>query len=809
MGADLSARIKHMLKSLKSAQESRVPISITKALLVTESFRRTEGEPTVIRCAKALEHVLKHIPVFIEPTDLIAGNYSSVPGAVELSCLWAGWEDSELDALNRNGFAVNDEDRTGILAMNEFWRARSLTARMAQLYDEGRLWPYAQLGVVLPAFRSKEEGWGPGGMIGVGWGIHHEISQIIGVFQFDKVLRVGLRGLITEAESELRETRLFTAEAVEKVDLLKAVIIALRAIVGYAHRLAICADQGAASEQNSARRGELQGMAAALRQVPVNPARTFREALQSLWVMILMVLPSGVLSFGRLDQLLYPFYQRDRESGLLAESEALELLQWLRIKDSRVIITAGQTHRSKYGGLAKWHNCVVGGQSPDGADATNDLTYLILRAALECPAPHPTLTLRVHDGTPERLLDAALEVIASGLGMPAFLADNSCIDFLTGEGVPLEEARDYAVAGCLGINLPGKSRTVAWPMFTAPLVFEFALYGGVDPRSGKQVGPLTPDLVSCSTYEQFRDAVYAQLGHFAELQAEFNNVTMRAYAERFPQTVESAISDGLLQSGKNILSGPLPFENGSALNPIGLINVADSLTAVRKLVFDDRCVSAADLVAALRNNWGGKEGERIRKLALSAPKYGNDDDYADEAAVGLFDFWAWKAAQLSTVYGGKFKAASITIGTAVWPGGTQTGATPDGRLAGEILADESLSPMRGRDHRGVNAVLRSALKIRQSKWQALSLDLRFDPDVLRRRERRHEFIALVRDYFARGGKHIQFNAVKNEVLAAARSEPGRHQDLIVRIGGCSAFFVQLPEPVQAALMERTEFQCVG
>lgn len=794
-----------LFDQLETVRQGRFPVAIAKARLMTRAFRESEGQAQVLRVAHAFATVLREIPLFIGPDDLLAGNLASKPGGLELSPLWATWSEAELDALVASGFAVEPADRAEIAELNDYWASRSLTSRMTSLYDEERLWPYAQLGVVLPPFRSKGEGWGPGGMLGCGWGIHHEISQIIGVFDYERVLREGLTSLIAEAEERLADTRLDSAGAIARAELLRAIIVSLRAIGEFAERLAQVAETEAASNADPDRRDELQAMASACRQVPIGPATTFREALQSLWIMYLMILPAGVLSFGRLDQLLFPYFEADRSSGKLTDAEALEYLQWLRIKDSQIVITSGQTHRKKYGGLAKWHNCVIGGLKPDGSDATNALTYLILEAARTCPAPHPTLTMRVHDDTPDALMDKALQLIGTGIGLPALLSDRNCIEFLEREGVPLETARGYAVAGCLGINIIGGSRMVASPMFVTPLVLKFALYGGIDPRSGQRVGPTTPPLDQCASYEAFKAAFEQQLEHFLRLQSEFNNVTIHSYGERFPQPVESALTTGGIGADKNILGRTMPFENGSALNPIGLINVADSLAAIKKLVFDDRTVSGADLLRHLQDDWAGEDGERALALAQAAPKFGNDDPYADPIAVDLFDFTIRTITSFTTSYGGYCKGSAVTIGTCVLPGGVQAGATPDGRRAGDSLADESVSPMRGRDRNGIAATFRSAAKVDQAAWQSLAMDVRLHPDLFATADSRAAVAGLIRQYFAGGGKHLQFNVVDNATLRQAQANPADYRDLIVRIGGCSAYFTQLDPQIQDELINRTEF----
>jgi len=756
--APMTSRIARMFDGLDVVRDGRFRVSIAKSRIMTASFAATEGQPQVLRVARAFAAVLAEIPVFIAQDDLLAGNLAAIPGGVELSSLLATWGEDELAALCAAGFAVDPADRPEIARINDYWQTRSLTSRMTARYDDQRLWPYAQLGVVLPAFRSKEEGWGPGGMIGCGWGIHHEISQIIAVFDYERVLREGLSALLAEAREKLAATRLMSADDVARVELLQAMVISLEAIVGFAGRLADAADAAAASESDPARAAELGD-----------------------------------------------FYARDLAAGRIDEAAALELLQWLRIKDSHIVITSGQTHRKKYGGLAKWHNCTIGGQTPDGRDATNAVSHLLLKAARTCPTPHPTLTMRVHDGTPDDLLDEALELIGTGIGLPALLGDNSVIAFLDREGVSPADARNYAVAGCLGVNVIGQSRMVASPMFVAPMVLKFALHGGRDPATGKQVGPETPTLGECADFAEFEAAFRTQLAHFLELQAGFNNVTIQSFGERCPQPVQSALMNGGIGAAKNILGRTLPFENGTAVNPIGLVNVADSLVAIRRRVFEERAIAPDALLAHLQSDWAGAEGQAARALMLSAPKYGNNDPEADAAAAALYRFCAETITALTTTYGGFQKAGSITIGTCIMPGGRASGATPDGRQAEEGLADESLTPMRRRDTQGLPALINSALAIDQVAWQALSLDLRLAPALFADAASRGRVAAVVRDYFKRGGKHIQFNVVSSDVLLDAQARPQAHSDLIVRIGGCSAYFTQLDRHTQDEIINRTEY----
>lgn len=804
----MKPRIAKLTNDLQAVRAGKIPVSTAKGRLITESFKETEGLPQIIRNARAIAHVLDRIPIFIEDDDLLAGNLASKPGGVELTCLWGTWSDADLDSLAQDGFAISTEERFQIADMNAYWQRRTLTGRMVQLYDDERLWPYAQLGVVLPAFRSKEEGWGPGGMIGCGYGVRHEISQILGIFDFEKVLNEGTGTVLREARRELLSTRITSADAIKKVDYLKAVILAHEALIRFANRFAGLAGEMAAREANPARRAELERIGATCQWVPEHPARTFYEAMQSFWLTLLVLLPSGVLSLGRFDQFMYPFYRRDKEVGQITDEQVLELLEWLRFKDSQIIITAGSTHRNKYGGHAKWHNMTIGGQTADGRDATNELTFLVLQAAQDCPTPHHTITLRVHDGMPRELLNRALALVRTGIGMPAFISDASCIDYLLAQGLPLSDARNYAIAGCLAVNVPAKSRTIAHPMFVVPKVFEYALYNGVDPHTGKQAGPQTGEFESFESFDDWMRALKVQLAHFIELQAEFNNITIRAYGELYPQPIESSLMVDGIAAGQDVLERTLPFENGSVLNPIGMINVADSLAAIKKLVFDEKKVSAQELKAALAANWQGERNQEIWRMCLAAPKYGNDDDYVDDIARDLYRFWADKTVTLGTSLGGKQKPASITIGTCQIPGGASTGATPDGRYAGESLADESMAAMRGRDVCGPWALIKSAVKVDQVPYQSTSLDLKFHPAVLEGDAGLDQVSELILGYFRTGGKHIQFNVASNAMLLDAQVHPEQYQDVIVRIGGCSAYFVELTKTVQDEIIRRTENRAV-
>ncbi|CAG0945078.1 partial formate C-acetyltransferase, partial [Anaerolineae bacterium] len=678
-------------KLRRALQVQKYPLCIEKARLVIESYRATEGDPQILRRAKATAHYLDHKTIFIEDGELIVGNVASKPMGMEAGSLGPTWSQEDLDDLKQTTFEISDEDEARLRALDEYWvgKGRTLEERMGQFYDDERLWPFIQSGILLPPWKKKTQGRGHGAA-GVGWGLG--LGQSLIVVDYAKVLNKGLDKTIADAQSELKNLRYTSADAIKKADFLHAVIITHTAIVRLANRFADLATEMATKETDATREQELQQIAETCRWVPANPARNFREAMQSFWF-IWMMIAQGTAPGGRFDQFMYPFYKKDKAAGRITEEQALEWLICLRIKVMQFnFVGGGKAQREKWSGLARWHNWVIGGVTPDGADATNDLSYLILEAAYRCRTPHHTITLRVHEGTPEPLLMKALEVIKTGMGMPALVSDDSYIGYLTSQGVSLCEARDYALAGCLDVNLPGKSRINAFGMFIAPLVFEISLNNGVEPRTGTQLGPRTGDIASFETFDDLVRAYKEQMKYFMGLAAEEHNILLRAQAELFPDAVHSALMVDAIREGKDALDRVMPFENGSCMNVVGMINVADSLAAMKKLIFEEKKITAAQLKAALDANWEGYAD--FHKMCLSAPKYGNGDPYVDSIAADLYKFWADTSVTFPTIFGGTMKPAGISI-TSYGPGGALTGATPDGRYAGENLADGTMSAAQG------------------------------------------------------------------------------------------------------------------
>ncbi len=794
----MSDRIKKLRKSI---EVDRYPLGTEKSRLLTESFKTTEGEPWILRRAKALAHVLDHITIFIEDDELIVGNAASKPMGLEFDFYAGLWSQEEIDGLKEAGYDIGPEEEAEILRMNAYWKDYNPLSHMGRLFDD-RLWQFMQSGMILPPWKNREEG--PGGGYaesGMGLGPGFYLMTV----DFERVLNRGLNDILEEAQEELNKLQPAKADNTDKIHFLQSVLVAQRAVTRFAQRFAVLADQLAAGATDPNRKRELEKIARICRQVPANPAGTFHEALQSLWFIFLMITPSPTASIGRFDQYMYPFYRKDIEERAIEDSDVLELLQCLRIKDMQINRTSGKLARQKNAGMAKWHNMTIGGVTPEGEDATNALSYLILDALKLCPVPHHTVTVRVHDGTPEDLMLKALEVVKTGIGMPAFVGDKSYVGYLVGEGVALKDARDYAMAGCIDAAITGKSRIASYGMFIVPKVFEVTMNNGIEPQTGRQLGLTTGDFDGFASFDDFLKAFKTQLRYFLSLHAEKNNIELQVSRELFPDPLRSALMHDGIKAGKALLDRTFPFENGAVMNPVGMINVVDSLAAVKKLVFEEKRFSQKELKEALRANWEGGRYQKMRKTFLAAPKYGNNEDDVDAIAVDLFRFWADTTVQFETCLGGTHKPTGVSV-SAQWPGGMLTGATPDGRYAGECLADGTVSAMRGMDLHGPTAALNSAMKIDQIAYQAALLNMKFHPSSLKTTEDLRKLCFLIRTYFSRNGKHIQFNVVDKKTLRAAQKRPEKHKDLLVRIAGYSAYFIQLGEPMQEEIIKRTEHE---
>lgn len=793
-------RVRRMKESLRV---NKYPLCVEQFRLANESLEQTAGEPMLLRRAKLHAHVLDNITIFIEEDDLLCGSGASKPFGLEIQYEYGVWTKDEVESLKSEIYTITPEDEEELYRLNERFASNSLNSNLIgemgkSLGMDDRLWPFMRSGLVLPPWKDRKGGSG-GGFAMSGYGLGPGFSLVC--VDYAKILTGGVRAIIEEARECLNNLRYYEIDSIEKRNYWEGVILVFEAWVRFANRYASLAEQMAAKEKHETRRAELLEMARICRKVPYEPAETFREALQSFWFTFLMVCPSPTSTAGRFDQYMYPYYEKDIREGRLTREDVLELLEIMRCKVMKINRVSGKANRAKNAGMAKWYNWTIGGQKADGSDATNDLSYLLLEAALDTHLPHHTVTVRVHKGTPKLLMQKALEVVRSGLGMPAFLGDESYINFFMQDGtISLEEARDYCATGCVDGNIPALTRTQVACFFIVPHAMDVCMHNGYCRYTDEMVGIQTGDVTKMETFEEFKEAVFRQIRYLMGMAAERVNVELIAERELFPDVFRSALMKDGVSSGKDMFNRRFAFENGGVVGAVGGVNTGDALMAIKKLVYDEKKYTMAQLLAALDADWVGYE--EMRKDFLAAPKYGNNIEEVDRLVAEVYEQHDKACASYPSAYGATIRPNAISI-SAHQPGGALTGATADGRKGGEILADASLSPDHGKDVRGPLAVFQSAMRVPQDHYQGTLFNMKFHPSMLRTEQDLEKLASLIRIYLTNGGKHIQFNVVSREEMLDAQIHPENHEELTVRVAGYSAYFNRLPASIQNEVIERT------
>ncbi len=795
-----------VLRMKESLRVNKYPLCVELFRLANESLDRTGGEPMLLRRSKLHAHILDNITVFIEPEDLLCGSGASKPFGLEMQYEYGVWTKDEVEALKSEIYTISPEDEEELYRLNERFAGNAANQNLMEamgksLGDSERLWPFMKSGVILPPWKDRRGGSG-GGFAMSGYGLGPGFSLVC--VDYALVLEKGARSIIDEAKACLRDLRYTTPDAVEKRNFWEGVVIVFEAWIRFAHRYADLCEALAGEEKDPRRASELREMGRICRKVPEYPAETFREALQSFWFTFLMVCPSPTSTAGRFDQYMYPYYRRDVDEGRITDGEVLELLELLRCKVMKLNRVSGKANRQKNAGMAKWYNWTVGGQKADGTDASNELSYLLLEAAKETHLPHHTVTLRVHKGTPDELMVKALECVRSGLGMPAFLGDESYIRFFTEQSetnrLTVEQARDYCATGCVDGNVQAETRTQVAVFFIIPHAMDIALHGGWCRYTKERVGIDVGDVAKMESFEEFKAAVFREIAYLMGMANERLNVEMIAERELFPDVFRSALMHGGVKAGKDMFSRRFPFENGAVLGAVGGVNAGNGLYAVKKLVFDEKKYTMAQLLEALDADWEGYED--MRREFRAVPKYGNAVREVDEMVAEVYRFHADTCLSLPCVYGDTLKPNAISI-SAHQPGGALTGATPDGRKGGEILADASLSPDHGQDTHGPLAVFRSAMTVDQDAYQGTLMNMKFHPSAMGTRADLEKLASMIKTYLTHGGKHVQFNVVDRAEMEDAKVRPEAHPELVVRVAGYSAYFTRLPESIQDEVIERT------
>ncbi len=769
------------------------PISLERAKLLTASWRETEGLPVPIRRARAFERIVTEIPIFIDDDQLLAGNYGSRPMAAEWRPeVTVEWVLKRFEA-EIGMMKIREEDIPRMKEIAEYWKDKAIDScffRYIGKEEEQRYRDLDYLGVLIRHLFQES-------LHGQGWCVP----------DYAKAMRKGLLEILAEVEEQIAATPFRDEARRDKRFFLEALTIVIKAAIQYAKRHAELGRKMALTSEGK-RKSELEKMAEICEWVPARPARTFREALQTLWFCNLFMFfdtkENGV-SPGRVDQYLYPYYKEDLEKGRITREEAIQLLELLRCHYSSYRALMESSLQEKGIGEANWFNCVLGGQTPDGEDATNEMSFLWLEAAMRTRNPHPTLSIRVHENMNDGFAMKAAELSALGLGYPAWFGDRTTIPFLIEQGVTPEEARDYAIAGCTISCVPGKMTPARVFFGNVPKMFELALYNGIDPRTGKQIGPQTGLFEDFNTYDEFYEAYRKQVRHCLEVATADCNRARIYQPSVLPQLFPSILFDDCIKRGLPSNGSGCRYQQGMwYLLPSGPIDVADSLAAIKKCVYEDGSMSKKDLIDGLSANFEGEEYQKVRRTLLAAPKYGNDDDYVDLIAKDVYGMLDEELALLDGGYGTKYVDAPHSVASH-GNMGRRVGALPSGRLAGVSLADANMSPCQGMDKKGPTAVILSAGKIDQLPMQGSLLNQKFHPASLKTEDDLRKFLALIKTYLINlGGKHIQFNVVDRDTLLDAQDNPDKYTSLVVRVAGYSALWVELDRVVQNEIIARSE-----
>jgi len=835
----ISKRIKKLSDNLYAVTPE---IEAERAILITKSYKETESYPMIFRRAKALEKILNEMTIVIRDEELIVGNLTKKPRACQIFPEFSNkWVSEEFDTLaKRKGdvFLINEEVKTSLKEVFGYWDGRTTNELATEFM-----------------FKETKEAMNAG-VFTVGNYYFNGIGHIC--VDYAKVLSIGFNGIIAQAVAEKNKADKGDPDYIKKDSFLNSVIITAKATINFAKRFADLARKLANDSNNSTRRDELLLIAENCECVPANPARNFYEALQSFWFVqaVIQIESNGhSISPMRFDQYMYPYYKNDN----ITMEKAQELLDclWVKFNDINKVRDEGST--KAFGGYPMFQNLIVGGQSIDGKDDTNDLSFMCLTATQHTRLPQPSISIRVWNKTPDELLLRAAEVTRLGLGMPAYYNDEVIIPSLTSHGVSLEDARDYGIIGCVEPQKGGK--TEGWhdaAFFNTAKVLEITINNGME--KGKQLGLMTGEFTSFTSFDSFMDAYKKQMEYFVKLLANADNSVDLAHGERAPLPFLSSMVDDCIGRGKSLQQGGAHY-NFTGPQGVGVANVADSLIAIKKLVFDDKSISLQTLKEALDSNFGesvpsplaelvskiqgingienlsretimsvieklifddktislddfkfvkgvnlGSYGtkENLRLMLLNrAPKFGNDIDEVDELARETAAIYCTEVEKYTNPRGGHFQPGLYPVSANV-PMGAQTGATPDGRKAGEALAD-GVSPVSGRDKNGPTAAANSVAKIDHYRASNGTLfNQKFHPSALEGKSGLENLTALVRTFFDQKGLHVQFNVVSRDTLLDAQKDPNKYKSLVVRVAGYSAHFTSLDKTIQDDIIMRTE-----
>ena len=808
-------------------------IEADRAVLLTESYRHTERHPIVLRRAKPYNHILENLPVTIRDKELIVGATTVRPRSCqvfpEFSYEWLEKEFDTVATRSADPFYISEETKRKLREVFPYWKGKT-TSELATSYMTNATLVAIEHNIFTP-----------------GNYFYNGIGHV--TVDYGKVLKEGYSGIIAEAKEALQKLVVGDGDYCKKSAFLRAVIISCEAVIGYANRYSRLAKELAGKETDPVRKQELEKISAVCAKVPAYGATDFYEACQSFWFVQICISTESSghsISPGRFDQYMYPYYEISRKNGMTRE-QAQELIECVWVKLNDINKCRDLASAEGFAGYSMFQNLIAGGQTREGLDATNDLSFMTITATEHVFLPQPSFSVRVWNGSPHDFLIRAAELTRTGIGFPAYYNDEVIVPALMSRGLTLEDARDYNIIGCVEPQKSGK--TDGWhdaafynTLRPMEMVFSDGYEGGV--RVGLQTGAVE----NMTTFEEFYNAYKKQSDYFVELMVDADNAIDVAHAERCPLPFLSSMIEDCIGRGKSVQEGGAVY-NFTGPQGFGVANMTDGMWAVKTLVFEQHKYTLADFKEALLHNYGqpltdeqaekltvsicrqiekqrpltqkeisdvfttvkngvAKEADKAKYAKLLAdiqalPKFGNDIPEVDAFARKIAYLYTKEIQKYTNPRGGKYQAGMYPVSANV-PLGAQTGATPAGRLAFTPIAD-GVSPAAGRDVKGPTASCNSVSSIDHGIASNGTLfNMKFHPSALAGVSGLEDFVALVQTYFDRKGSHMQFNVVSRETLRDAQKHPEKYQGLVVRVAGYSALFTSLSRSLQEDIINRTE-----
>lgn len=769
---------------------SKPAISYERARIWTESHKKTEGQSIPVRRAKAFKDTCEQLEINIFDGELIVGAIGEFRkcGILTPEFSWT-WVDKEMDNFDKrvqDPYVMTDEQRSYVREnIFPYWKGKSLEESfLAQLpHDTAKV--AVDTGIV-----DNDSKW------------RQAVGEITPDYQ-DVLFKKGFGGIINEAKNHISKLDVTTAQGMKKKEFYDSVILTSEGIIALANRYSKKAAELAEAENDGKRKSELLKISQICCKVPEAPPETFYEAIQFVWFTQVGGIISEnplALNVGRFDQFMYPYYKHDIDNGIMNKDEIQELIEALWLKLSEWVWTISANTAEFFAGYNQFQNLTIGGKTRDGKDATNDLSYMALKATENIKTHQPGLSVRVHQDCPREFLDAVTHLVSRGTGFPAIHSDQAGYQMLINAGYAPEDARDWNNCGCV---VPHFRKTGEWTSavninFTAAL--EYALNNGYSRITGEKIGLDETDPKLFDSYEEVENAFYKQFNNLIKHSVISSIVAQKLHKELVPRPFLSSCIENCLDEGVDLVDAGAKYNLGPVLTGIGLAVTSNSLAVIKKLVFEDKSVNMATLIGAINANWEGYE--ELRQMALKVPKYGNDIDYVDDIAIKMANHYYKEGHGYKDINGNNFNTAFMGISNYL-PTGKVVGATPCGRKAKEPLS-EGVSPFAGSDTSTPLSAMRSAAKLNQDIHSGGTLlNLRLSEDLVSTKRGQSNLGNMIQTFFALGAFHVQFNTVSTETLRKAQEQPEKYKDLLVRVAGYSTQFVNLSRSMQDAIIART------